>query len=130
MPVLVANIFRILYQINLIARSILRGLALRSKENVVVVLARAERASRWIIIPFLHEQNAGLRSGVRLESVGMQANNGEYAAALGNEITNTLVGRIIESALRQDDRHPPARPEEIEIAFDEKHVTAHRFFET
>src|SRR5438552_597392 len=114
---LITQVFRILHEINLVAGSILGGLSLRGKENVVVVFVRAQRPSSGIIIPFLGEQDASFCPRVRLKGVGMQADYRKYAATFSNEITDTLVGRIIKSALRQDNCHPPARPEEIQIAF-------------
>src|SRR5947209_1689408 len=94
--------------INLFTTRILRLQPLRSKEDVVIVNARAERACIWIIIPFLNEQHAGLRARVRLESVPFESDNGEDAATLRDELAHALVARIVKASLRQDDRHAPA----------------------
>jgi len=55
---------------DLVAAGILRFEPLDGEEDFVVLDPRAEGAGAFIVVPFLHEEHAGLGAGVGLEADG------------------------------------------------------------
>ena len=129
--VLVAQAFAIgRLHIDLVAAVVLAGQTLGGEEDVVVLHLRAEWTGGRVVIPFLHEEHAGLGAGVGLEGVRVQADDGEYATAFGDELAHALVAGVVEAALRQYDGHAASGAEAVEIALDEEKVASHSAFQS
>jgi hypothetical protein len=126
-PVAIAHWAAIIaLHIDLVAAGVLARHLLSGEEDVVIIPLRAQRPRPRIIIPFLDEQHAGLRAGMRFEAVGVQPNDREHAGALHDEIAHPFIAGIVEPPLRQDNRHPPAGPQHIQIALDKEDISANR----
>ena len=110
--------------IDLVTAVVLARQPLGGKEDIVILLFRAKRTRCRIIVPFLDKQDAGLGAGVGLEGILMKADDCKDAAALGDELPDALVARVIESSLWEDNSHTSAGPEEVEIPLDEEEVAA------
>ena len=95
------------FEIDIIAGSVLAAIFADSKEDGVIFFFRAE-----FLIPFLHKQNTSLGASMRFEGILMQADDSQYPCTFFNEFPDPLVGGIIiiESALRQDDGVRLPRP--------------------
>lgn len=106
------------------------GLLLGGEEDRVILNLGAVVA--WfagVVVPLLHEKHAGFCAGVGLESVQVQADDGEDAAAFGDVFAHSLVAGVVETALRQHHGHAPAGAQEIEVTLDEEQVAADLAFE-
>ena len=64
---------------------------LRGAAACIAPPALSQRPRGGLIFPLLPEKHAGLGAGVRLESVGVQADHRQNAASLHDEFTQALV---------------------------------------
>jgi len=79
---------------------------------------------RRIVIPFLQEEHAGFRAGMRFEGVDVQADDRQNPRPLRDKLPNLFVRGVVEPSLRQHNRQAAARFQKIQIALDEQNIPA------
>src|SRR5208337_2607018 len=107
------HVARSVPEVHLLAAVIDRLHLLGGKENRVIIHLGTQGPRLRVVIPFLDKEHAGLRAGVGLERVWVESHDSKDATLLHDKAPYTLVARIVEPTLRQNNCHPPARLQEI-----------------
>src|SRR5262245_26147625 len=76
-----------------------RAVAHRQKHGVIID-ARVQRPSVFVIVPRLNKKDARFRSSMWLECVDVKADDCEDSRPLGNPFTKMSITGIVEAPLR------------------------------
>ena len=112
----------VLRPVEFVAARILAFLALRRKEDRIVVALRIVVWLVLVVLPLLYKQYTRFRAGMRLECIAVQPDHGKDTAVFRDESADVLIRRIVEASLRKDDGHASTGTEEVDVALDEKNV--------
>ena len=101
------------FQKNVTPGIVLASLFGDSEKDRVIFNSRTQRTRSRVIVPLLHKQNARFSPRVWLKRIRMQSNHRQNTRMLRNKISDIFIRCIVEPALRQHNRHPSARLEEV-----------------
>jgi hypothetical protein len=112
----------VVVHVDVIPAVVLPRLLARRQEHRVILLLGVQRPGLLVVVPRLDEQHAGFRPGVWLEGIAVQPDHRQDAGTLGDPLPDSLVPRVVEAPLGQDDRRPAPRLQELKVPLDKQDV--------